>query len=190
MNEIPTRYGIVVQASNRFAPHYHVMIPMNDTSSYEFTTRLTAYSGVYRTAMVVVPDEVVRQLPNTSRIRTEGTMNGALFALAVLRQRTGERYFVVSAALRKAAGISPGDVVHVRFHMVDVNKLELPEELQALLDVDPEMRAVWNTFSVGKQRGLVHYVASAKSTDTRIKRSLELLRKAMNGELYYQKKKD
>jgi hypothetical protein len=156
-------------------------------TEFEFTTTVVGYNGTYRTAMIVVPENVVRTLPKQTRIRTEGTMNGAPFALAILRQKTGERYFVVSAALRKAARVKDGEPVHVKFHCVDVDRLVLPEELQALLDVDPEMQAVWSTFTVGRQRGLAHYVSSAKSQDVRIRRALELMRKAMNNELEFQR---
>jgi len=154
---------------------------------YEFSTAIIGYNGTYRTAMIVIPENTVRNLPESSRIRTEGTMNGAPFALAVLRQKTGERYFVVSAALRKAAGIRDGEVVRVQFHCVDINRLVIPEELQALLDVDPEMQVVWSSFTVGQQRGLSHYVSSVKSQDARIRRSLELMRRAMNRELQFQR---
>jgi len=170
-------------------PQYHVQNAMQKRIEFEFTSVLSQFSTTYRTAMLIIPLEVVRALPKTGRIRTEGTMNGAPFALAVLRQKTGERYFVVSAALRSAAGIKTGDTVRVKFHCVDLDRLIIPEELQALLDVDPEMQAKWVSFTVGRQRGLVHYVTSVKSQDARIKRALDLMRRAMNNELDFQRQK-
>jgi len=142
---------------------------------------------VFLNTVVFLPDDIVRALPK-GRIRAKGTMNGAPFDLAPQYKKDGSRFFTVSAALRKAAGIKAGDAVEVKFQLTDPESLVLPEELQAVLDQDPDGRAVWDTFTTGLQRSLMHYVTSAKTVDTRIKRSLELIEKAKTRSLSFQKK--
>src|SRR5690606_40694565 len=145
--------------------------------TFQFRTKLSPASRVFLNTVVFLPDDIVRALPK-GRIRAKGTMNGAPFDLAPQYKKDGSRFFTVSAALRKAAGIKAGDAVEVKFQLTDPESLVLPEELQAVLDQDPDGRAVWDTFTTGLQRSLMHYVTSAKTVDTRIKRSLELIEKA------------
>jgi uncharacterized protein YdeI (YjbR/CyaY-like superfamily) len=111
------------------------------------------------------------------------------FSLAINNLKSGERYFAVSNALRKAAKIGVGDPVKVDFHLVDPNIVELPEELEVVIAQDPDAEKVWNTFTPGMQRSLAHYVITAKSVDVRIKRALELMFKIKTGGLYSQKAK-
>ncbi|MCX6139426.1 MAG: YdeI/OmpD-associated family protein [Candidatus Kapabacteria bacterium] len=157
--------------------------------AFRFTTTLSSWQHQFMKTAVVVPESVVEQLPSKGRIRVEGVMNGAPFALAIQRVKSGERFLSVSASLRKAANIEIGDEVRVAFSNVDPDALAIPEELQALLDVDDDARTAWETLTRGIQRGLVHYVSSVKSSDARIRRSLEIMRKAQNRELSVQKKK-
>ncbi len=155
--------------------------------TFQFRTKLSPASRVFLNTVVFLPDDIVRALPK-GRIRAKGTMNGAPFDLAPQYKKDGSRFFTVSAALRKAAGIKAGDAVEVKFQLTDPESLVLPEELQAVLDQDPDGRAVWDTFTTGLQRSLMHYVTSAKTVDTRIKRSLELIEKAKTRSLSFQKK--
>jgi len=117
----------------------------------------------------------------------KGTFNGAPFALAVQHLRDGSRYFSVSAALRKAAGIKKeGDPVTVSFKIVDPDRLDIPEELEAVLLQDDLARKAWEKLTTGYQRSLIHYITSVKNVDSRIKRALDLLNRAKAGLLFGQ----
>jgi hypothetical protein len=152
-----------------------------------FDSVLVSWPHGFMKTAIVVPDEIVRRLPG-GRVRVEGTVNGAPFALAVQRAKDGTRYLAASAALRKTAGIDVHDHVRIVCRVVDPDALAVPDELQALLDVDDEARTVWNSFTRGTQRGLVHYVTSVKSSDARIRRAVDFMRKAVNGELHAMKR--
>lgn len=138
--------------------------------------------------VIVIPEAVVNQLPK-GRVRVEGTLNGAPFALAVQHMKEGARYFSVSAPLRKAARIRVGDSLKVSFKLVDPDKLDVPEELEALLAQDEKAKEVWDQFTMGYQRSLIHYITSVKNVDSRIKRSIELLEKAKARQLHGQQRK-
>jgi uncharacterized protein YdeI (YjbR/CyaY-like superfamily) len=71
--------------------------------------------------------------------------------------------------------------------IVSSDLLEIPEELLVCLEQDEEANKLFSDFTKGLQRSLVHYVSSAKSIDTRIKRSLELLTKIKSRSLSVQK---
>lgn len=155
---------------------------------FQFEGKLSAIDGVFLKTAIFLPPEVVRSLPE-GRIRVNGLCNAAPFALAVLHLKDGSRYFAVSAQLRKSAGIVAGDAVKVTFRVVDPDKLDLPDEFEAVLAQDDDARKAWDKLTRGYQRSLIHYITSVKNVDSRIKRSLDLLDRAKRGELHGQQKR-
>ena len=153
-----------------------------------FQAVLSEMDAMFIKTVIYLPGNVVRQLPE-GRVRVRGTFNGVPFALAVQRRKDGSRFFSVSRPLRKAAGLRVGSNVKVRFKIVDPDELDIPEELEAVLAQDEQARKVWDQFTTGYQRSLIHYVTSVKDVDSRIKRSLDLMNRAKAGLLHGQKKK-
>ena len=160
---------------------------MAKVKTYSFETRLKTVHGSFTHTIIVVPDKIMASLPVKGRIRTKGTMNKTPFALAIQYKKDGSRYFMVSAQLRRQAKLGSGDPVKVKFWVVDPDVVDLPEELQAVLEQDIEALKKWNAFTKGLQRGLAHYVNSVKNVDSRIKRALEIMEKAKYGQLHAQK---
>lgn len=148
--------------------------------SFRFQTTLSPIEGPFIKTAIYLPPDIIRLLPE-GRVRAEGTFNGAPFALAVQHLADGSRYFSVGAPLRKAAGIKVGSRVNVAFQIVDPDKLDVPEELQAVLDQDERARNIWEKFTLGYRRSLIHYINSVKNVDSRIRRSLDLMERAKAG---------
>lgn len=71
-------------------------------------------------------------------------------------------------------------MVDVKFSIVS-DKVEIPQELQAVLEQDPEGMKVWQSITPGLQRGLCHYVNAVKNVDSRITRAIFLVNKAKQG---------
>ena len=161
---------------------------MAKRKNFEFEATLSEIDRPFLKTAIYLPDNIVRQLP-AGRVRVEGLFNQAPFALAVQHIKEGPRYFPVSAPLRKAAGIRLGDKVKVVFRLVDPDKLEMPEELEAVLAQDDEARKAWNKLPTGFRRSLIHYVTSVKNVDARIRRCLDMLSRAKMGQLHGQKKR-
>ncbi|KAB2917563.1 MAG: DUF1905 domain-containing protein [Bacteroidetes bacterium] len=158
--------------------------------TYKFAARLTRIDGVYMHYILIVPDEIIERINKQGRIRTKGTMNGSPFALAIQNLKTGERYFSVSAPMRRAAKIQLSVPVQTEFILVDENELDIPEELIAVLDEDPEGKAAFDKLTTGSKRGLIHYITSVKNVDSRIKRAMQLVEKAKMGLLSVQRKNE
>lgn len=154
---------------------------------HSFTTTLQPMEGVYTSSCIVVPNEVVKKLPNATRLRTTGTLNTAPFALAIQRRANGVSLIIVSKRLRTEAKVSIGDTVQVTFEVVPTEQIEMPEELQALLDVDADAAEFWGSLTIGMQRSYAYYIGGAKTIDTRIRRSIDIITRGMNGELHAQK---
>lgn len=96
---------------------------------------------------------------------------------------------MVSKVLARRAKVKPGDLVDIEFALADPSVVEVPEELQAVLDQDDEGRTVWNSITPGLQRSLCYYVKSVRNVDSRIKRALDIIHKVKTRQLYLQRKK-
>ena len=157
------------------------------SGTFYFEAILSDIDGRFIKTAIFLPENIIRKLPK-GRIRVKGTFNAAPFALAVQNLKDGSRYFSVGAPLRRAAKMKLGDTVKVNFKIVDADKLEIPEELEAVLSQDDDARKAWQKLTTGYQRSLIHYVTSVKNVDSRIKRALDLLNRAKAGLLHGQKK--
>ena len=156
--------------------------------TFRFESTLSEIDVVFLKTAIFLPEKVIHQLPK-GRVRVKGTFNGIGFALAVQHLKDGARYFAVSAHLRKAARMKVGDKVDVYFKIVDPDKLDVPEELEAVLEQDDLALKAWEKLTPGYQRSLIHYITSVKNVDSRIKRAIDLLERAKAGLLHGQRKK-
>lgn len=127
---------------------------------------------------VVVPHDA-RALWGEARPPVAGTVNGLPFRgrLAVYG---GQTVLGLTNAFRAQAGIFPGDQVEVVIDRDDApRELEIPPALQAALEGDAEVRAVFDALSFTHRREYADWVAEAKREETRERRSaraLEMLR--------------
>ena len=147
---------------------------------YKFIGELSEISELLVHTVIYIPENILKKLPQ-KRVRVKGTMNDAPFALAVQYRKSGDSFFMVSAPLKRAAKIRPGQKIKVEFSLVDPDKVDLPEELEAVIEQDDEGKAEWEKLTPGLQRSLAHYVFSVKNVDSRITRSLYLLNKVKQG---------
>lgn len=153
---------------------------MAKSQRFSFETRLMEYEGLLVSTVAEMPADVVKKLP-AGRVRVEGTLNKTPFNLAIQFKKDGARYLSVSKAMCRSAKVKAGDRVKVAFTIVDPDKLELPEEMEAVLAQDEKGAKQWNRLTVGLQRGLVHYINSTKNSDLRIERALFLINKVKSG---------
>lgn len=158
--------------------------------TYSFAARLTRIDSSYMHYILVIPDEIIEKINKPGRIRVKGTMNGTPFALAIQNLKTGERYFSIGNQLRRAAKIQLSVPVKVDFHIVDENQLDIPEELAAVLELDPEGQQAFDKLTTGYKRSLIYYITSVKNADSRVKRAIDIIERAKRGELHVQRTKD
>jgi hypothetical protein len=156
------------------------LIVMPAAQRFKFIAPLSEITELLVHTVVYIPESVMKKLPQ-KRVRVKGTMNDTQFSLAVQYRKSGLSFFMVSAPLRRAAKIKPGSQVRVEFSLVDSDKVDLPEELEAVLAQDDDGMNAWKKLTPGLQRSLAHYVFSVKNVDSRIKRALFLVEKVKQG---------
>ncbi|WP_299442922.1 YdeI/OmpD-associated family protein [uncultured Aquimarina sp.] len=92
---------------------------------------------------------------------------------AALQKRKNQFFVMFSKKYQKQLGIFPSDYFEVQL-FEDTSKygVEMPEELEAVLQSDPEASDIFESFTAGKKRGLIYYVLQFKNSQTRIDKSL------------------
>lgn len=119
---------------------------------------------------IVVPQEVVEALGAGRKPPVVVTINGASYrsSIAVMG---GQNMIGVSAANRALTGVAGGDTVEVDVEVdTQPRVVEVPEDLAAALEADPEAKAFYATLNYSSQRRYVEPLADAKTAETRARR--------------------
>ncbi|MGK5170595.1 YdeI/OmpD-associated family protein [Geodermatophilus sp. CPCC 205761] len=133
-----------------------------------FTTTIEL-GGKTATGMQV-PAEVVEALGAGKRPAVTVTVGGHTYRSTVA-PFTGAYYLPLSAENRTAAGIAAGDTVEVEVELDTAPRVvEVPADLAAALDAEPEARRRFDALSYSHQRRHVLAVEGAKAEATRQRR--------------------
>ena len=142
--------------------------------------------------IVPIPFEIADIFLTDKIRRVLVTFNGHTVRRAIQTRTNGEApYIVMSRDLMRTVGVQYGETVFVDLEAdPEPNRIDIPEELMIALEQDEPASTRFYGMTPGKQRGLAHYVSSAKRPETRIKRALELAHKLRTYTLYSDKKRD
>ena len=138
-------------------------------SGIRFRTKLEGASAGSATG-IVVPPKVVAALDHGQRPPVRVTLNGYSYRSTVAMMG-GKSMIGVSAAIRKATGLSAGDAIDVELELdTSPRDVDIPPECAAALDRNPSAKAFFATLSNSLQRYHVDSINGAKSDDTRRRR--------------------
>lgn len=133
----------------------------------KFTTTIV---GDGNKAGIEVPDAIVEGLGAGKRPPVVVTINGQSYrsSIAVM----GGKYMVgVSSANRELTGAAAGDTVDVGLEVdTEPRVVELPADLAAALEAEPEAKAFYGTLNYSSQRRYVEPIGDAKTEETRARR--------------------
>ena len=140
--------------------------PMPKHSSIRWSTELTGFGN---NTGIVVPPEVIEQLGQGQRPTVSVDINGHVFRTTV--GVMGGRHLVpVSAAIRKATGLSAGASIDVTLTAdTSPRSVDMPADFAAALQA-AGVRTFFDGLSNSVQRFHVDNVNGAKSDDTRSRR--------------------
>lgn len=146
----------------------------------DFTARIIQVSSTsagYSTK-VDLPYDVTQLCLEAGVKRVLFTVNGKTFRRGVISDGSGGLY-IIMAAINKELHLGVGAMVDCSLSPdPDPDQVDLPEELEVLLDQDEAFAAKFKLFTPGKKRTYAHMVDAAKSAEVRIRRALELAEKA------------
>ena len=101
---------------------------------------------------------------------------------AIMKNKVGEYYITISSKVCKQLGLSVGDKVKIHLQVDTAEyQFSMPEELQEVLDSDPEAAIAFEALTDGKKRSIMYLVTLVKSADKRIERALLIAHKIKMG---------
>jgi hypothetical protein len=133
-------------------------------------------------AAIYIPQEIAALFKKTKGpIRVLCSIEGKNEFPCALNPRKEEYIIIVSKALKKEHKLISSKPFRVSIRIDPENGLLLPEELEEVLNQDQWGKRLFEALLPGRKRGYIYYVRTAKSIDTRIKRSLEIILKLKVG---------
>lgn len=144
----------------------------------KFTTTIL---GSGNKAGIEVPEEIVSALGAGRRPPVVVTINGASYnsSIAVMG---GRNMVGVSAVNRTLTGVSAGDTVEVDLALdLQPRVVDVPADLAAALESEPEANAFFATLNYSSQRRYVEPLAAAKTAETRSRRVAKVVTDLLAG---------
>ncbi|MFN8714120.1 MAG: YdeI/OmpD-associated family protein [Bacteroidota bacterium] len=153
--------------------------------TFHFTAPLEEWKSKSTFYIITFPHPVEEVFGTKGRVRFTGTINGVAVEQALMPGRSGFHYISIGGTLRRKLKIHTGDLLSVEITR-DTRPddfVELPEELIAALELEPKLQKKFDALTPGYKRSLAYWINSGKSIDTRIKRSLEIVKRLETGTL-------
>lgn len=155
---------------------------MSDT--FSFVAPVLVHETGFRQHYLPLPSDVDAAMKAAGARRVIATLNGHTIRRGIQSRTASGRHLALSRDLMRTLGVAYGELVEVDLKAdPDPDHVDLGE-LAAALEADPEAKARFDTFTPGKQRGLAHYVTSAKRPETRESRAEEIAHKLRTHTLY------
>jgi hypothetical protein len=120
---------------------------------------------------LVLPKTASAKLPSRGMTTVEGTLNNHPFRGTLSPDGQRSHWLKVPKKTREAAGAKAGDVVALEIISAG-NELEpsVPADLRKALAADPKARALWSAITPNARQDWIHWITSAKQSETRARR--------------------
>jgi uncharacterized protein YdeI (YjbR/CyaY-like superfamily) len=101
----------------------------------------------------------------------EGTINGHPFQATLEPDGQKSHWFKVNKKIREAAGAEVGDEVSLEIMPLKKEpEPQVPADLRKALAAAPQARALWSDITPVARRDWIHWITSAKQSETRARR--------------------
>jgi hypothetical protein len=151
---------------------------MTEQAPFIFTATLTELEGPMFYAAIHIPLHLTAFFRKTKgAIRVLCSINGKEEFPCALNPRGNEYLIIVSKALIRQHTLAPGVTFKVAIRLDPDKGLLMPEELQEVLNQDEWGNTLFEALTPGRKRGYIYYIRTAKTVDTRLKRSFEIVEK-------------
>ena len=150
---------------------------MLNSKTVSFTANVTQIDNKIWNITVPIPTEISQYFIKNGEKRVVCTINETeSFQAGLLPKGDGTYFILLNKARCKKLNLQPGDEVNVVLQK-DESKygLPMPEEMQELLNQDPEGDVFFHKLTPGKQRSLLHIIGKPKSSTIRLNKALTVL---------------
>ena len=146
-------------------------------NTFTFTTRIEEiYTEIFYTG-ITVPKNIAEQLIEGKNRRVVCHIDQKIsFQGGLMPDGKGDYYITLSKEKRKELDVGVGEEINVRLEK-DESKygIPVPEEMEALLEMDEEGSKYFHALTLGKQRSLLYIVAKPKTSDTRLRKAVVII---------------
>lgn len=135
---------------------------------------------------IILPEEVVAAFEGTDRRVLCQLNDEPAYACAIMPKGDGTHFIMINKERRKKLGINIGEPLKVKLKKDDSKYgMPVPEEFEALFEMDDEAQAFFDALTPGKQRVLLHLIAKPKRSETRLKKAIVIYEylKSVKGKL-------
>jgi Bacteriocin-protection, YdeI or OmpD-Associated/Domain of unknown function (DUF1905) len=120
---------------------------------------------------LILPKNASAKLPSRGMTAIEGTINGFHFQAMLEPDGQKSHWLKVDRKLREAAGADAGDVVTLEIApAAEEPEPTVPADLKKALAGAPKARVLWSDITPIARRDWIHWITSAKQTETRARR--------------------
>lgn len=144
----------------------------------QFTGIMERYNdGFMNKHIIRCPFSVEEIFKVKGTVRVFVTVNNHKMDRALMPDGDGGHYIIFGADHRKKAGMKEGGKYALTIEENKEKKINIPAELQEALNADEDAMRNWNKLTPGSHRNIVYWVDSAKRTETRMQRAVEMVRR-------------
>jgi len=121
---------------------------------------------------LILPKNASAKLPSRGMTAVEGTINGCPFQAVLEPDGQKSHWLRVDRKLSQAARADAGDVVTLEIAPAAKDtEPEVPADLRkALASTAPQTRKLWSDITPNARRDWIHWITSAKQSETRMRR--------------------
>jgi len=120
---------------------------------------------------LILPKEASAKLPTRGVTTVEGVINRHPFRATLEPDGQKSHWLKVNKKMREAAGAELGSLVPLEIRPVGKEpEPRVPVDLRTALAAAPEARAVWSGLTPTTRRDWIHWITSAKRSETRARR--------------------
>ena len=120
---------------------------------------------------LILPKDASAKLPSRSMTTVEGAINGFPFRATLEPDGQNSHWLKVNRKMSEAAGAEAGDIVTLEIApSAEEPEPRVPADLRKALAAAPKARALWSTITPIARRDWIHWITSAKQSETRARR--------------------
>ena len=132
-----------------------------------FTATLLEPTETDAWTFLVLPKDASKKLPSRGMTMIEGTINGSGFKATVEPDGQKSHWLKVTRAMSN--GASAGDTVSLKI-TPSQEEPPVPADLRKALTAHPKARATWSDITTAARMDWIHWIVSAKQSETRVRR--------------------
>lgn len=126
---------------------------------------------------LTIEADIINQFQNKRHTRFLCTLEGDLtFQCGLNHLGDGNFFIILSSSNLASVQKKLGDKIHFELNE-DPNPLgvDMPEILEAVIEQDEQLKAIFESLTLGKKRNIIHQINRIKDIDKQIQKSIKLI---------------